>query len=167
MTKLYMSLFVLSLVFVNPAAAAPGAATLVAPSGDVVGTTIAFSWESVPESTWYLFWLGKGSPTAFIMQQWYSAEQAGCANGGTCTITLTPPLNAGAHTWFIQTWGAGATGPWSTGKVFAVKDPMPNWSSVLPPDRRYTLVFNGEAVLDNETGLTWQRTPSASLATFR
>lgn len=116
MTKLHGCLLaLLSFGIAQPAMAAPGAATLIAPNGDVVGTTLAFSWQSVPESTWYLFWLGKGTPTAFIMQQWYSAEQAGCANGGTCTISLTPPVNSGSHTWFIQTWAAGTTGPWSSG----------------------------------------------------
>src|SRR5262245_36727696 len=95
------------------ASATPGAATLLTPNGDVTGSTIAFSWQAVPESTWYLFWLGTTTPSALIHQQWYTADQAGCLGGGTCTIVLTPPLTAGGYLWFIQTWGAGTAGPWS------------------------------------------------------
>lgn len=162
------ALALLSLLFVHPAvaAAAPGAATPIAPSGEVTGTTIAFSWQSEPTSTWYLFWLGKGTPTALVMQTWYTAEQAGCAGGGTCTITVTPPVNAGGHVWFVQTWNASGTGPWSAAMVFSVKDPVQNWSGTLPNARRFTLAIGSEGVLDNETGLVWERTPSNAMLTL-
>ena len=35
----------------------------------------------------------------------------------------------------------------------------PTWSQLLPVAERFTLVMNDEAVLDNETGLVWERSP--------
>ena len=32
----------------------------------------------------------------------------------------------------------------------------------MPDNRRFTLQLNDEAVVDNETGLTWQRTPDSA-----
>jgi hypothetical protein len=137
------------------ALAQPGQATLITPRADVVGTTVAFTWQSVPTATWYLFWLGHADTTP-IMEQWYTAQQAGCNAGGTCTITLTPPIGGGAFVWYIRTW-AGLNGPWSLGHLFTVKEPENTWSAKLPTSRRFRLVLDGAGVLDNETGLVWQR----------
>lgn len=38
----------------------------------------------------------------------------------------------------------------------------PTWSLILPPEQRYVVVMNGEAVLDKETGLVWERAPFQS-----
>ena len=146
--------------------AAPGAATLIAPNGVVTSTTIAFSWDAVFDSTWYQLWIGTTSPSALVHVRWYSAAQAGCAGGGgVCTITLTPSIVPGGYVWFIQTWG-GADGPWSSGKGFDFRD-TPSWSRKIPAHQRFTLVLDNEAVLDNETGLTWQRTPSPLITNWQ
>lgn len=36
----------------------------------------------------------------------------------------------------------------------------PSWHQILPGDKRFELVLNDEAVLDKETGLVWERSPS-------
>jgi hypothetical protein len=149
----------------TPAWAQPGPATLISPSADVAGSTIAFTWQSAPAATWYQFWLGKADAT-LVMDQWYTAEHAGCGGGATCSITLTPPISAGAYIWHIRTWGPSGYGPWSPAHMFTFRDVVQAWSGKLPPSRRFTLVLDAGAVLDNETGLVWQRTPSTATMTF-
>jgi hypothetical protein len=38
----------------------------------------------------------------------------------------------------------------------------PTWSQILPAAERFQLVFDGYAVLDKETGLVWEQSPSSS-----
>lgn len=38
----------------------------------------------------------------------------------------------------------------------------PVWSQMLPASERFVLVLNEEAVLDKETGLVWERSPSSN-----
>lgn len=39
----------------------------------------------------------------------------------------------------------------------------PAWSQKLPAAQRFVLVLDGEAVLDKETGLVWERSPDTTL----
>jgi len=143
------------------AMAQPGAATLVSPNGEVQGSTTTFTWEAVPGSTWYLLWIGT-PPTAAI-EQWYTAQQVGCVpDTGTCSVSLTLTLPPGAYTWHVRTWNPAGPGSWSFGRNLSIKDLTPTWSRKLPADRRFTLVFDGLAVLDHETGLVWERVPSTA-----
>ncbi len=43
----------------------------------------------------------------------------------------------------------------------------PSWDQTLPPNTRFIVLsnFNGEAVLDRETGLVWERSPVSLLGT--
>jgi hypothetical protein len=150
------SIAILFVIAPVSALAQPGLATLITPASDVAGSTIAFTWQSAPGATWYHFWLGKAN-TSLVQEQWYTAEHAGCAGGGTCTITLSPAITAGAFIWHIRTWSAAGYGPWSPAQMFTVRDVVQAWSSILPASRRFTVVMNNLAVLDNETGLVWER----------
>jgi hypothetical protein len=147
----------------STAFAQPAPATLISPSADVVGSTITFTWQSSAGATWYHFWLGKPD-TTLVTEQWYTAEHAGCAMGGTCAIALAPPISAGAFVWHIRTWSSAGYGPWSLGYMFTARDVVPAWSSLLPSSRRFSVVMNETAVLDNETGLVWQRVVSAPVS---
>ena len=42
----------------------------------------------------------------------------------------------------------------------------PAWSQKLPAEQRFVLVFDGEAVLDKETGLVWERFVNPTAVTF-
>jgi hypothetical protein len=39
---------------------------------------------------------------------------------------------------------------------------QPTWSQKLPAEKRFVLVLDGEAVLDRETGLVWEKTPDTT-----
>jgi hypothetical protein len=158
-TCMIAALFV---VFAARAAAQPAVAVLISPASDITGTTIAFTWQSMPTATWYHFWLGRAD-ASLLSEQWYTAEHARCATGGTCTITLTPPVTPGAFIWHIRTWSSAGYGPWSPPHMFTVRDLPPSWSAKLPSSRRFTLVLGDAAVLDNETGLVWQRVPVTNI----
>jgi hypothetical protein len=154
------------LVLLSSAAfAQPAPARLISPSADVVGSTITFTWHSSAGATWYQFWLGK-SDTTLVTEQWYTADHAGCATGGSCAIALTPSVHAGAYVWHVRTWSSAGYGEWSPGHMFTVRDVVQAWSGRLPPSRRFTLVLGDQAVLDNETGLVWQRVMGALATTW-
>ena len=39
---------------------------------------------------------------------------------------------------------------------------QPTWSQKLPAEKRFLLVLDGEAVLDRETGLVWEKSPDTT-----
>jgi hypothetical protein len=43
---------------------------------------------------------------------------------------------------------------------------QPTWSQKLPAEKRFVLVLDGEAVLDRETGLVWERSPDTTERTW-
>jgi hypothetical protein len=99
---------------------APGAATLISPSGAISTKSPTYTWNAVSSSTWYLLWVNDAASNAKI-QQWYTAAQAGCGSGGgTCSVTPSVTLASGATQWWIQTWNSAGYGPWSTAMSFTV-----------------------------------------------
>ena len=81
----------------------PPKATLVSPSGNIATTTPTYTWNQVATATWYELYVND-SGTSGKIQQWYTAAQAGCSSGtGTCSVTPSTGLAAGAAQWWIQT----------------------------------------------------------------
>ena len=89
----------------------PGPATLISPTGIITDNTPTYSWNAVSGSTWYYLWVNDS--TGNKIKQWYTAAQAGCASGGTCSVTPATTLSYGAGQWWIQTWNSNGYGPWS------------------------------------------------------
>ena len=99
--------------------APPPAATLVSPNGNITDTTPTYTWNAVLGSTWYYLWVDDSAGN--VIQQWYTAADAGCASGiGTCSVTPTTTLAFGNATWWIQTWNNAGLGPWSSGMTFTI-----------------------------------------------
>ncbi len=101
---------------------APGKTTLVSPTGTIATTTPTYTWNSVSNSTWYCLWVSdNASNSAPKIQAWYTAAQAGCANGsGVCSINPSTTLNQGSAQWWIQTWNEYGYGPWSDPLGFVI-----------------------------------------------
>jgi hypothetical protein len=98
--------------FTAPTPDAPSAATQVSPTGSITDTTPTYTWNAVSNSTWYQLWVNDS--TGNKINQWYAAADAGCADGvGTCSVTPTTVLAAGAGQWWIRTYSSGGYGPWS------------------------------------------------------
>jgi hypothetical protein len=115
-----------SVAFANEVmnATLPPAATLVSPSGTSCDTTPTYIWNAVSSATWYYLWVN--GPSGPVIQQWYTAAQAGCASGtGTCAIAPATTLATGNHTWWIRTWNSSGYGPWSASKSFTVNPASP------------------------------------------
>jgi C1A family cysteine protease len=97
----------------------PPAATLISPSGTITTTRPTYTWNAVPDSTWYFLWVDDS--TGNKIQQWYRASEAGCPAGtGTCSATPNISLATGPGKWWIQTWSPAGDGPWSSPRSFTV-----------------------------------------------
>jgi hypothetical protein len=105
--------------FTAPAPVLPGKAVLISPSGAITTTTPTYTWNAVSNATWYYLWVQDS--TGDKIQQWYTAEEAGCASGtGTCQVTPSTGLAQGSCSWWIQTWNSGGNGPWSDHMDFTI-----------------------------------------------
>jgi hypothetical protein len=151
----------LSAGWVSPGLAAPpGAATILAPSGVIPGVSLAFTWQAVPDATFYYLWVNDATASPKFTA-WYPAGQACPAGTATCFVTLTTGFAMGAARWWIQTWNADGYGPFSTPLDFEVSYVPGAWGLTLTGNR-FQLAMGGAAVLDRETGLVWERAPATS-----
>jgi hypothetical protein len=98
----------------------PGPVRLISPAGFTATPSPTFRWHVNPAATWYQLLVEYANGQQ--LRQWYTAEQAGCADGiHECQITA-PMLNPGVATWRIQTWNPIAFGPWSEPLTFESAD---------------------------------------------
>jgi hypothetical protein len=91
--------------------------TLIGPAGAVTTMPVQFRWNAAGGASHY--YLGVTDSKGVRVQQWYYAGDLGCLAGGTCGVALSPSLNAGTGTWWVQPWAEPAgLGPWSAGLNF-------------------------------------------------
>ena len=75
------------------------------------------------------------------VDQWYTAEEAGCASGtGICSVTPSIVLALGNGNWKIQTRNSYGDGPWSSALNFNIVANAPK------------VDFNG----DGKTDILWR-----------
>lgn len=97
-------------------ASAPGQAALISPNGTVGISTPTYTWNAVPNSSWYYLWVNDTSGTP--VGTWYTAAESGCENASdVCTVTPTTAIQGNA-TWWIKTWNTIGPGPWSAAMRF-------------------------------------------------
>jgi phosphatidylserine/phosphatidylglycerophosphate/cardiolipin synthase-like enzyme len=99
----------------------PGTPTLVSPIGTASPANPTFTWNAVPNATYYYLWINDRTGKRFAT--WYTHAQAGCSAGqARCTITPFTPLNAGTITWWVEAWNPeGGYGPWSRPATFTLQ----------------------------------------------
>jgi hypothetical protein len=105
---------------------APDKVTLISPTGTLnYNNSLSYSWNAVPTATQYQLQIKDAR--GLMIEQTYSAAEAGCANGtDICSITLDDiPLAEGAAQWWIQTVNNSGKGPLSDGMVFTIELPPP------------------------------------------
>lgn len=95
----------------------PPPTTLISPSG-VIPESPAFTWETVPDATWYYLWINDSAGTP-VFQQWYRESEVECIDG-QCSITPAYGFSRGSYTWWIQTWNDNGYGIWSGSMSFSV-----------------------------------------------
>jgi hypothetical protein len=111
----------------------PQAATLLSPTGSITTTLPTYTWNAVPDTTWYRLWVNDS--TGNKIAQWYMAADAGCASGtGTCSVTPAIELAAGAGSWWIQTYSPAGYGPWSAAMKFNVNVSPPGVATLITPN---------------------------------
>ena len=105
---------------------APGTATLNSPSGSISNSSPTYSWAAVSGATKYELYI---DTSAGVKKHdiWYSAIQAGCESGGTCSINPTPDpaLTNGNYRWFVRAANGAGNGAWTAAKSFAVSVTAP------------------------------------------
>jgi hypothetical protein len=134
---------------------APGAATLVSPSGAISNTTPTYTWNKVSEATNYVFWLGRvnsdNSLTPILEQAFESSVVCG---GTTCSITPGVTLSGGNYRWWIRTSNSYGYGPWSSPMNFSL--------STIPLPGVATLVSPTGGITDTTPTYTWNNVNAAT-----
>jgi len=131
----------------------PGPATLLAPAGNITTSTPTFMWNAVASATQYLLWVDDSSGGR--IRTIYTAAQAGCASGtGTCSLTPSVTLSAGAGQWWIVTSNAAGNGPWSARGTFTLAG--------TPPPGAATLVAPAGSIATSTPTFTWNAVASAT-----
>ena len=104
---------------------APDAAPmLVAPLGTTTGATPTFSWNTVANAVDYYLWIDDRSGPR--LQQFYTAQAAGCTSGSPCSVTPSTVLSPGVYKWWVLARNTNGAGPWSSPGSFSV-------GSLAPP----------------------------------
>ncbi len=100
----------------------PSATTLIEPAGNIdVNNTPTYTWNAVTGATDYYLWIIDISTGNPLSPQWYSAAEAGCANGEpTCSLTASTPLADGLYRWMILARNNIGNGFWSSAMQFTI-----------------------------------------------
>ncbi|MEW6400737.1 MAG: serine protease, partial [Chloroflexota bacterium] len=129
---------------------APGAATLIAPSGAIANYTPSFTWNEVvardgeeSAATWYNLYVN--GPSGNVINRWF--EAASICSGGSCTASPGVTLSGGSYSWWVQTWNSAGYGPWSAAGNFSL--PVPTAPGAA------TLTAPSGAIANNTPSYTW------------
>jgi hypothetical protein len=140
--------------FVLPGAPAvpTEAPVLVAPLGTVEPAAPAFTWKGVPDATAYELWVNDNSGVR--LKQMYTAHEAGCSSGMSCSVSPAVDVGTGAINWWVRIRAAGGFGPWSVRGSF-------NIGPEVAPGAA-TLIAPSGAIGSRTPGYIWSAVPGAT-----
>jgi hypothetical protein len=104
--------------------APPHAPVLLQPSGTIGTTTPTYTWSADTNATRYTLWvndamaLSTNAPSTLVAV--YQATAAGCASGGTCSVTPAKALAPGAGKWWVRAENPLGMSAWSPAKTFTI-----------------------------------------------
>jgi uncharacterized phage protein (TIGR02218 family) len=107
----------------------PAATTLISPSGTISSIRPLFSWDIVPDATYY--WLYVNDATKNVISHWYSSIEA--IQGAACTVQSIAYLPPGNYTWAVQTYNKDGFGPWSAAGSFTRVAGVPLAAPLISP----------------------------------
>ncbi len=140
------------MTFHAASSAAPGQATLTAPTGDIgPNYNPTYQWNEVLGATWYRLWINGAS--GLVLNKWYQAYSI--CNAGVCSVTSAATLGGGNYSWAVQTWNDAGTGPWSITVNFITAPP-------LPPDKAILYTPEGDIGTEYNPTYQWQDFPGAT-----
>ena len=95
--------------------------TLIAPSSALTSWDNTFSWIGITGATWYLVQAQAADDTV-ILQQWYTADAAGCAGDLSCAVSPAETLTLANsdYKWRILDYGDYGYGSWSPYTTFSL-----------------------------------------------
>jgi hypothetical protein len=103
----------------------PGVVTLVSPSGTITEGSPTYMWNADPFATRYRLKVADSTGTKRV-NEWYSAEEAGCPSGtGTCSVTPTYQLAEGDGWWNVRAANDTVKAPFSESMTFTVSVSAP------------------------------------------
>jgi hypothetical protein len=109
----------------------------------------------VADSTWYNL-IVKDNTEEVIIDEWYTAEAAGCGEGtGECSVIPVEVLADGLYQWLIQTYNDNDEGPESDELFFTV-----DTTGETPGPA--TLISPSDTINDNTPTYTWDAVANSS-----
>ncbi|MCP4021890.1 MAG: serine protease [Desulfobacteraceae bacterium] len=94
----------------------PDKVKLNSPSGNTTSPNPVYSWNEVPNATWYKIYVWDSNQLK-ILSQWY--ENDDICQDGTCTVTPDTILEKGNYEGFIKSWNSYES-RWGSGMNFTV-----------------------------------------------
>jgi hypothetical protein len=132
---------------------------------DILGPS--YQWTPVPGASRYHLLVkeaiedstAQDSSETYVIDEWYTAEEAGCASEEVLCTVHPGIVTIGKNTWTVQACASQECGMWSVPLNYDAKP------SLVSTDERFT--FNGDGTFtDNYTTLMWPISRQSSLVTW-
>ncbi|MCF6190631.1 MAG: hypothetical protein L3J51_09135 [Cocleimonas sp.] len=113
----------------------------IAPSGTIGSINPTFSWNRVAGAVSYNIGYEEVSPTSSWSETIFSAADANCDSGGTCSGQVSPSTNGSDVSWWVKAQNSdGEWSDWSAGLDFVVDS-----TAQQIPDEAYQVLCLGAA----------------------